>query len=222
MVDLLRRISPLDVFLVAVFQKKVCGLCLLHYYQRYRLGFLAYLVSVKRPGLGPNTATDALMSKIGRMIRRKQPFEGCKGILIEVEDPTRQKGPTKRESLARVRRFRRLAEIGGFALRAVDMNYLQPPLSHVEQNSEKVPLLLMIAAESARSQISRDELAELLKFIYVEVYPGGYSDSSEETAAYSELCRRACEEAVQKLPATTNLLSYADLLSRGSSKLRQH
>jgi hypothetical protein len=97
-------------------------------------------------------------------------------------------------------------------LRAVDFSYKQSPLSHSDETQQQ--LLLILATRNIRSQLSQGDLAQLLEFIYVEVYPGGYSIDPIEDASYRELCARLKADMVRQLPPIANLLNYAQLVSQ--------
>lgn len=59
--------------------------------------------------------------------------------------------------------------------------------------------------------MSREELSRLLEFIYVDVYPEGYSDIAEECALYREKCRRLVDDLIRALPPAANLLDLKEL-----------
>ncbi|SRR5216684_255841 len=210
--------GPRDVFLVAKYHRRVCGFSLFHYYPTRRLAFFAYLATDHRPGI-PIWISDTLVSKVAHFIRRKRPFRNCEGFLFEVEDPRQQPDNKSRVvSLARVRLFCRLAEMSGFTLRAIDFVYKQPLLTHTDGEPQQ-PLLLMFAPTAKRSgtHLAKDEVARLLEFIYMEVYPEGYSVDSEETARYKELCSRLKDELIDRLPVSLETLNLGQLVRQTRS-----
>jgi hypothetical protein len=208
------RLPSRDYFLIAKFRKKVCGLSLFHFYGTRSLVFFAYLVAAKGPGT-PAGISESLISRIAK-ISRKKPLQRCKGWVLELEDPKRGSTSEKNHSLARIRLFSKLAEVCGFTLRAVDIPYLQPPLSHWPQDSQE-QLLLMYAypVEKAPSSImSKAELKNLLEFIYLELYPDGYSSDAEENEHYRLLCKEALDRLTGQLPDTVRMLRLSDLRLR--------
>jgi hypothetical protein len=211
--DIIRWITEskqTDCFLVAKHNGKVCGVGLFHYYENKGLGLFAYLVVAKKIGLSGEQVSDRMMRKILRFIGRTK---GPQVFLIEVEDPRRQSSREKKmESLARIRIFRRLATIGDFSLRAVDISYQQPPLNHLPEDLEQENLLLLYATrDPARSQLPRVELARILDFIYLELYPDGYSENPDESRSYVEKCRRARDVVNRALPEEARLIGFAEL-----------
>lgn len=129
---------PRDCFLVAKYKGRVCGFSLFHYYPVRRLVFFAYLVVAQKPGT-PVGISDRLADRIAGILRHKRPFKHCKTIVLEVEDPRVQNDRAKHtRSIARIRRFCRIAEINGFTMRAVEVPYRQPPLSHTEHGENGI------------------------------------------------------------------------------------
>jgi hypothetical protein len=204
--------GPRDYFLVAKFRKKVCGFSLFHFYETRSLIFFAYLVAAKGPGT-PSRISESLISYTTKMLRKK-PLKQCKGFVLELEDPRR--GTNRSDvnySLARIRLFCKLAETCGFTLRAVDVPYLQPPLSHSAQDGQE-QLLLMCAYpgdNGARSSMPKEELNSLLEFIYLELYPEGYSPDEEESEQYRRACAAALERLAAQLPDTVRMLRLSEL-----------
>jgi hypothetical protein len=133
-----------------------------------------------------------------------------------VDDPRDQSDRARRNnSIARARRFCRLAEINGFALRAVNFAYKQPPLSHVQDGSPQEALLLMLAGRNPAAQMTRSQALDLLSFIYEEVYPEGYSDNAEENALYREICRERKDALVADLPENIATVRIKQFLTGG-------
>ena len=189
-----RKTGPRDYFVVAKFRKKVVGLILFHFYDVPSLVFFAYLVAAKGPGT-PGRISESLVSFITKSVRRG-PLSHCKAFILELEDPRRRTNKSDiTNGLARIRLFCKLAETCGFTLRAADIPYLQPPLSHSAGSTlAQEKLLLMCAyatSKGDRSSISKGELNALLEFIYLELYPEGYSADCEENDEYRQTCKAA-------------------------------
>jgi hypothetical protein len=211
----LRSDGPRDYFLVAKFRKKVCGFSLFHFYGTQSLVFFAYMVAAKGPGT-PSRISESLISYVAKMIR-KEPLIRCKGFVLELEDP--RSGTIRSEtkySLARIRLFCKLAETCGFTLRAVDVPYLQPPLSHSMSSHDAQEQLLLMCAypgdNGTRSTMPKEELISLLEFIYLELYPEGYSADIEESEQYRRTCQAALERLTAQLPDTVRMLRLSELL----------
>ena len=182
-----------DYFLVAKVKNRLCGLILIHYYPSVQLAFIAYLVTAKKVRSLDRPAelvSKRLLSEVRRVLNDKGHLSQCRGVLMEVHRPDPGSSETEwTEHVARIRLFCTLAETQGMSLRAFDIEYVQPPLSVAEPNST-VPMLLMyvdMKTGNRRSQMSRNEVRRILKFIYTKLYPEGYSDSDDENRDY-----RAC------------------------------
>jgi hypothetical protein len=199
-----------DCFLIAKFKKKVCGFTVFHCYPRFRRGMFSYMVVDKGRGL-PSDIADCLMRKTFRLLKSK-PFASAECFLMEVDDP-RQRSPKERSMmLARIRRFSRLAAVGGFTLRAIDIDYKQPPLTHQPSASQDTMLLLVAARRNTdRTTLPKKEVVQLLRFIYTEVYPDGYSTDQDQCRLYAQVCASRCEELNGQLAETVNTLRVSEL-----------
>jgi hypothetical protein len=131
-----------------------------------------------------------------------------------VEDPRLQNDSSlRRTAIARAKRFAALAELNGFALRAIDIPYLQAPLNRSHDSLAQEPLLLMLAKRELAPTISRENLTDLLEFVYKEVYPDGYSTNQEENELYLELCEKREADILAHLPESAAMLRVGELAS---------
>ena len=210
--------APTDWFVVAKMRRRVCGFILLHYYPSTQLALFAYMVVANTPGVPFDAVSGPMGSWISRLLRKRKELRGYKGFVLEVEDPRREKAQRKQtESLARVRRFCTLAEMQGFSLRAFDIDYKQPRLSLDDAKSVERPMLLLSARnrEGASSgEVHRQEVKEVLSFIYTKVYPEGYSSDAAENQAYREYCTALRDREVAALPTTVRSLSSSQLVAQ--------
>jgi hypothetical protein len=213
--------GPSDTFLIAKRRRKVCGFILFHYYPRDRILFFAYLVVAKGPGIPTNRISEAITKKARKVIRWHPPFSRKLVHVLEVEDPRRQTaGASRNKSLARIIIFSRIAEASGLTLRGVDFAYLQPPLTHDENPPRQEPLLLMLAEASAGARLGRNRLADLVDFIYTELYPSGYSNDPHEVQRYKDLCQRLGHELKARIPTEIPLLTVAQLRTQLKTSVR--
>ncbi|MBI4908146.1 MAG: hypothetical protein HY820_31260 [Acidobacteria bacterium] len=142
--------APTDWFVVAKMRRRVCGFILFHYYPSTHLALFAYMVVANTPGVPFDAVSSTLCSSISRLLKRRGELRGYKGLVLEVEDPRKERSNQKQtESLARIRRFCTLAEMQGFSLRAFDIDYKQPRLSLDDATSAERPMLLL----SARNRV---------------------------------------------------------------------
>jgi hypothetical protein len=207
-----------DWFIVAKFKHRVCGFVIFHYGSAASLMLVAYMVVENTPGVPVNAVSAALASQVRTLLRNRRELQGCKGLIVEVEDPRKEAGTCKQnESLARIRRFCTLAETQGFTLRALDFDYRQPKLS-LEAQTPETPLLLLSArvrpAESGVAGSAREETMQALSFVYQNVYPDGYSNVDDEQMAYGIYCENLMSTTLSSLPEPLRVLSCAQLAAR--------
>lgn len=209
--------SPRDYFLVAKFKKKVCAFILFHYYPSRQIVFFAYMVVQKNiPGLGANMASNALIDKIGQMLKKDNLLKGCETLLFEVEDPRKSGTKAKQlEAIARVQRFCLLAESQQLSLRSYDVEYYQPQLVLPEDDNpaDGEPLLLLLARPRGTPQDTdpRAEIIKILSFLYLDLYPQGFSPILEEQTAYRAYCAHLYDMAVEGLPTKVKILNPVHL-----------
>jgi hypothetical protein len=207
--------APTDWFVIAKMRRRVCGFILLHYYPSTQLAFFAYMVVPNTPGVPFDAVSRTLSSGVSRLLRKRKELRACKGFVLEVEDPRNERSQHKQsECLARVRRFYTLAEMQGLSLRALDIDYKQPRLSIGDANSVERPMLLLSARNrqgAFSADLQRDEVREVLSFIYARVYPEGYSPDPVENQAYREYCTGLRDKEVAALPERVRSLSLTQL-----------
>jgi hypothetical protein len=210
--------APTDWFIIAKLRRRVCGFVLLHYYPSTQLALFAYMVVANSPGVPFDAVSGTMSSWISRLLKKRKELQGYKGFVLEVEDPRKEKVQRKRNgSLARVRRFCTLAEMQGFSLRAFDIDYKQPRLSLEDAKSVERPMLLLSARNrqgASGADVKREEVKEVLSFIYTKVYPEGYSSDPGENQAYREYCAALRDREVAALPERVRSLSSAQLVAQ--------
>jgi hypothetical protein len=208
-----------DWFLAAKYRKRICGFVLFHYVPSARLVLFAYMAVAKTPGIAVDAISNSLTAYIARLFNKSRELRGSRGFLLEVEDPRKETGKKRDESLARVRRFCTLAEMQGFSLRALKIDYKQPKLTLAD--TQERPMLLLSARTrhgSADSVNHRAEVEEALCFIYTKVYPEGFSPEPSELAAYKDYCAELLKTEIAKLPLEVGSLSCAELAAQIGKK----
>jgi hypothetical protein len=211
--------APTDWFVVAIYKRRVCGFVLFHFYPKAHMAFFAYMVVAQTPGIPVDLVSNTLCARVVLLLRRRRELRGCKTIVMEVENPSKQTSERMGdESLARVRRFCSLAQMRGFSLRAFDFDYKQPKLSTDDPEGSEHQLLLLSAKmvpslEPSADQLST-EVAELVSFIYTSIYPEGYSADPEETRLYRRYCERLRNQELARLPANIRTLGLKQLVAQ--------
>ena len=108
----------------------------------------------------------------------------------------------------------------GFSLRALDIDYKQPRLG-LDKTCFEEPMLLLSARNrnsTTGDGVSREEVEEVLSFIYTSVYPEGFSPIASETQAYREYCSALRDKEVAALPQHVHSLSSAQLAAQVKNK----
>ncbi len=206
-----------DWYIVAKYKRVVCGLVVFHYSRLSGLGLIAYMVTEKKPGLAANDISAALGARVARLFRRRRELRGCKGFVVEVEDPREASTKRKRdERLARIRRFCTLAETQELSLRAFEFDYKQPRLSLERDDAERRMLLLSARYQGNTNEIlsARTEAIECLKFVLTEIYPDGYDIDLQQCEAYRKYCAELMQREVASLPDPLRALSCAQFFAR--------
>jgi hypothetical protein len=202
--------GPRDYFLVAKHKRKVRAFILFHYYPTRKTAFLAYMVSEPSSGLQSNDLSHALATEIGGRIARDKRLRECKRLLFEVEDPRLAVRSKQLHDVARIQRFCALAASQNFVLRAFDFEYLQPALSVPGSGQPPEQRLLLLSAKAKRNDDEgsiHSEVLEMLNFVYLDLYPEGFSDIPEEQDAYRLYCRELHDRVVAKLPTKIGIIN---------------
>lgn len=207
--------GPSDWFVVAKYRKQVRGFVLFHYYPVSRLALFAYMVVANTPGINFSSVSRSLTRAIAQFLKRRQGLRGCRGLVMEVEDPRRERTARKQnEALARISRFCTLAEMNGLSLRVLDFDYKQPKLSLEQPDGSERPMLLLSARmrkDNSPTAPYRAEAEELLAFIYGHVYPEGYSIDTNQNLAYRQYCEDLLRREMDTLPSEIRALGSSQL-----------
>lgn len=192
-----------DWYLVAKYGPRICGMVVFHYSLPSGLALVAYLATDPIPKLPMTEVSAMLIGKINSLVQNRRELRGFKGFVMEVDDP--RHASTKRERterLARIRRFRTLAEMAGLTLIAFDCDYMQPRLSSDVHEAERPMLLLSARSRGPGISVpsNRAEAIECLRFVYTEVYPDGFSVDPVESAQYQQYCSALLDRELNALP----------------------
>jgi hypothetical protein len=128
----------------------------------------------------------------------------------------------RQHRLSRIRLFSILSELMGFSLRALDFDYIPPPLSLSASQGHLVgvPMLLIYARKASLNAVDgylrRDEVAKLLEFIYKSLYPEDFSDVAAEELQYRQNLECLCAEQITRVPETVRLLPFGELRRRAA------
>jgi hypothetical protein len=179
--------------------------------------FFAYMVVDRNTaGLQTNQLSSTLIARVKKMLLKDKILRNCETLLFEVEDPRKSPRAKQLEDIARIQRFCSLAESQNFSLMSYEINYIQPSLSlpNEEVSSNEQPLLLLFAKAYKGPRANREirqEIIEVLSFIYLYLYPEGFSPIEEEQTAYQAYCKRIHERVISRIPEIIEMINPAHL-----------
>jgi hypothetical protein len=207
--------APRDYFLVAKHNHKIKAFVLFHYFPLKKMAFLAYMVVDRNTaGLALDELSQALASRILRLLSRDSLLRNCEALIFEVEDPRSAPQAKQLHNIARIQRFCSLAATCGFTLRAFDIAYSQPAFVVPSALGESEQALLLISARARRENDKanvRNEVESILDLIYFDLYPSGFSDIAEEQNAYTQYCRELRDRVINTLPEKIMIINPAHL-----------
>lgn len=202
-------IQSRECFLIARTQTRVCGFLLMHYYFRHRLAFLAYLVTEKEIRLERGKIAARILEYMSQLLEHDDELKECEEFMLEVDDPRHATTERiRRHRTARIELFCAIAQARGFKLRALDINYRQP-LLHIPEPGDRgreQPMLLMYASKKVAPELPVDKVVQLLRFVYLELYPNGFSTIPKENELYCAYLEDFCAKQIARLPLKVRLL----------------
>ncbi|MDD5342842.1 MAG: hypothetical protein PHW12_00315 [Smithella sp.] len=170
-----------DKILLAKFKSRICGFIYVTYYYSPRYLFVSYLVKDDEDSeVSHKNVTGKLLDKLHHMLKKE--FKGCRAIIAEI-DPINSNKKRSRKS-AKLELFRGFAKTFGYNIQElIGVPYRQPDLSsRTNQVSGKKMLLLYIGVsknEWQSNRVSKDEIKNVLKFIYCDIYGDSYGENTE-------------------------------------------
>jgi pimeloyl-ACP methyl ester carboxylesterase len=212
------RTAARDYFLIETHDGKVRGCSLIHYYPETSFAFFAYLVADRGVNVDPQDISFRIIRKIAELFTTDEWLKTCESILFEVDDPrTARTEEQKRERLARIRLFSTLSAAMGFELRILEIPYRQPLVFIPSTQSIDVEVRMLLIEVFPRGHIGfrsgvlkKSEVARRLEFIYLYLYPEGFSDVEEENKRYKNYLKNLHNEESSKVPDPTRLLSVSE------------
>ncbi len=208
-------------FIIAELRAHPVSLLYLHRRAGVPYAFVSYLVVRNEPGperQSLDRISSSLLTEVMRQMKRSlSGLDELRGFLAELAHPATAPNAAERtKRVGRFRLFETLAAANGFQLHAIDVGYLQPPLS-VEEDPGGIPHLLLLARRREAElpqQLSRAEAIQILKYLYLDLYPSGYSDDPCEIAFIRETCGRMLAVVTANLPDEVKLLGYRHFAPR--------
>jgi len=205
-----------DFFFIARIFDQVVGFTLIHYYKEFNFAFIAYLVSKKGVSFKNQNLTFAIFKEVTRYIN-KFGLKKSKALLFEVADPRHESSDIKyKNSVARIRHFTTIAEQTGFHVRAINIDYKQPHLYIPDKNEvgKEHSMLIMYAVKIMPEFLLKDDVENILNFIYNRLYPESFSEIQEEINLYKRYTNILFISQVSNLPEHINFLSLNQILKK--------
>lgn len=207
--------APRDYFLVEKCDGKVQGCALLHYYPALKFAFFAYLVADRGVNADPKYISHKLIKGLSDLLDTDQELKNCESILFEVDDPRAGSSDVeRRERMARLRLFSTLAESMNCRLAVVDFFYNQPCTSVPDNDHGYREVQMVLGEVTPRSKLTQQsttltkaQMQDRLKFIYLSLYPEGFSDRQEDNEQYRRYLERLFKEEASKIADHTRLLT---------------
>jgi hypothetical protein len=198
-----------DFFFIARENKQVVGFTLIHFHEKVRLAFIAYLVSKKGRDFDGHKITYSLF-KVVIMHTKKFKLRKCKAFLFEVDDPKQTGSEIKSKcAIARIRHFMAIAAQLGYDVRAINIEYKQPHLfiPSEEFSGKEHPMLLMYAIRKMPPFLTKSEVETILDNVYNWLYPESFSEIQQEIDDYKCYLKKLYTNQINSLPQQINLLN---------------
>ena len=213
------RNDPVEnVLLVAKIGTAVWGFLLFHYFVEQRTAFFAYFISNRKlKDVNGQHASEVLFEELGNQFKTDENLRDCRRFLFEVERPDPTRRDHRLQSLARINLFCQLAASQGFALKALDLEYLQPRLSLDDPKSVEKPMLLMYAYEADETDsgfVPREQVEEMLQFVYTTLYPSDFSINESDTENYRAYAAALFNRQSENLPQEVKTLDFKEIKAR--------
>ena len=163
-----------EYLLVAEIGSDVVGYLLAQYYPKYF--FISYLaVGKEHNATNKKEAAEKLIKKLLKLARANHP--GFRGLVAELEEDKAEE---------QMRRFRMLAKKVCFRAYEVCTPYKQPRLLPTTDLPPIPQSLLFFPGDNrdVGETLTKEEVLEMIRFIYLDVYGDSYKDDPEEDEEY--------------------------------------
>jgi hypothetical protein len=203
-----------EYLLTTIWKQRPCGFFYGTFYDSTSTLFVSYLVVDH--GLDERIAS-RVSKKLLAAVQKQLKADGYAyaRIVAEVEVPAT--APTvklRRKRRARIRCLLRISKRSDVPLRVLDAFYLQPKLDLRDKDKHEDPLLLLYARVGAEMPpaLAREEVADLLQFIYGELYGDCFMEDVTLDDEWRQYTADLLERAISKLPESVRCLpKYEDI-----------
>jgi hypothetical protein len=196
-----------DYLLVAKTRTGVCGFFYGQFYPKSGFLFVSYLVADEQTATSRKDTT----RKIGEYLKRelRRTLQGCRAVVFELAAPS----PTERETwLLRFRCFARMAGRAGVTIKRLDIPYVQPRLSPLDDSYKEEPQFLFYGCANAAplgATVSRDEVVvPLLRALYTQWYAQAFERDPSTEKEYLDYLQKLFARVVDSIPSTVAALDH--------------
>jgi hypothetical protein len=198
-----------EYWLVGKVNGRVVSFLFFQYYVDSKFLFISYLGVDKRELREGKLASKTVLAEFCKRLEKE--LRECRGIVYETAAPKPGDSPEeKREKLARNKLFKCYAKQLGFHAYEIEINYVAPKIS-IETNAffeeERLALsYIPLKAVPREHTLPKDEVMDVLHFVYVQVYGDSYKDDEEKDKQYRSYLIELLNKERDLLPEKVPLL----------------
>lgn len=194
-----------DFILVAKYKGDVVGFLFCHFYPDRQKAIVSYYGIDKAVLEARRSAANALLAYLYKNLVAKG--RRCEYLFFDVERP--DTASTAHEKVRRKARISVLKQSArSFQLRAycLDFEYSSPRIT-LSEGTKETPLTLMVIPLSRPlgTRITRDEVLEFLRFIYLDCYGDYYSVNDEPYQAFRDHLANSLQRFETSLPESVGV-----------------
>lgn len=195
-----RPVRVEDITLVARFRNIVVGFLLCHFYPDRNKAIISYYGIDKKFVEARKSAAISLLKKIADILKRKRE---CDFLFFDVERPSTKiskKENTERE--ARVTLFKQKAITLGLHAHKLQFDYHPPKITLAKGTHEDSLILMFVPLNLLNvSSLTKVEVAEFLRFVYLDCYGDIYHIDDPRFVKYHEHLITKLNKCEKSLPA---------------------
>lgn len=191
---------------VAKRKTDVVGMLLSYADLQSNFSFLSFIVAAKPPRSGDKHSPDHISQDLLEQLKHVYE-EGTTRqlrLLSEVDHPALANNEGERkDSIARIKLFAMAAEYLKLPLRVIDLDYVQPQLDSAKDEKH---MLLLYAARNLPLALSKEEVSEVLTWIYTKLYSEDIIEEPHLSEKYGAYLRQLLKKTLEGLPIRVPLL----------------
>lgn len=198
-----------EYWLIGKFNNQVVSFFFFQYYLDSKFLFISYLGidehALHKNGLAAKTVLAEFQERL------QHELQECRGIVYEIATPV--PNDTNKEKInkwARKKLFKMYAKKLGFAAYELGLEYVAPKISTDPDASfeeERLALsYIPLKKFPIDASMPKDEVIEILLFVYLQVYGDSYNDDPTMSQTYKSYLSSLLDDYIAKLPERVPLL----------------